>query len=219
MSIEYIVGDLFDSIENDKPTVIAHVCNDQGAWGAGFVVPLGMKYPIARNAYLAWHKEGVWTPELENQFTGSSIEGGYDDFKQGLVQLVKINDNLYVANMVAQNLGGRRPLNYLSLAKCLGIVNDTCQGFDILCPRFGAGLAGGDWYVIECLIQDTWKDMTIKVFEREQDRGKTTNTKQDVAKQAFIIEKLMDACGPAADDILHNIAKQWDEKQDELSNS
>ena len=53
MKIKYQVGDLFEAIDSYKEKIIiAHVCNNKGAWGSGFVIPLGKKYPLAKSEYL-----------------------------------------------------------------------------------------------------------------------------------------------------------------------
>ena len=45
-------------------------------------------------------------------------------------------------------------------------VADNC---DIHCPRFGAGLAGGQWPFIESLILEQWCDHGIEVFVYDYD--------------------------------------------------
>ena len=54
--LSYVEGDLFDFLNADHHVMIAHVCNDKGAWGSGFVVPLAKKYPTTRQEYINWYK-------------------------------------------------------------------------------------------------------------------------------------------------------------------
>lgn len=145
-----IQGDLFNTVKYAATNVIIpHVCNNVGAWGAGFVLPLAKAYPKAREKYLRW--------------------SGEEDFKLGNVQFVEVTGNVTVANMVAQN--GitnhqlKRPLRYDSLVLCMMQVleyADQIESFAnrskpvIHCPKFGSGLAGGNWEFIEYLIQDIW---------------------------------------------------------------
>lgn len=136
MKINYIEGDLFAAIKarpSNTPIIVPHICNNQGAWGAGFVVPLGRHYPKAKACYLR-----------------SSKTLGRVGFCH--------NGNVLVANMVAQELGGDRPLYYNHLARCMDRVAKRMGGYpyEIHAPAFGSGLAGGDWRVIEQLIQDCW---------------------------------------------------------------
>ena len=34
----------------------------------------------------------------------------------------------------------------------------------ICCPKFGSGLAGGEWNVIENMILEIWKDIPVYVY-------------------------------------------------------
>jgi hypothetical protein len=46
-----------------KSTVIAHIVNNKGKWGKGFVLSLSNKYPAAKKHYLSSFKENN-IPEL-----------------------------------------------------------------------------------------------------------------------------------------------------------
>ena len=51
---------MFDLLPKTKAiTIIAHVCNDVGGWGSGFVVPLGKTWPQTENRYRSWHRVGL----------------------------------------------------------------------------------------------------------------------------------------------------------------
>ena len=39
------------------PKIIAHVCNDIGGWGKGFVLALSRRWPEPERAYRAWHRD------------------------------------------------------------------------------------------------------------------------------------------------------------------
>lgn len=157
--INYVNGDLFDNIP-ESPIVIAHVCNDKGAWGAGFVIPLADHFPTSKHCYLEWHKNG------------SPVQGALStEFcKRGGTQFVETEGNVWVANMVAQTLGGERPLFYNDLALCMDrvayfVFSQLENKGEIICPMFGSGLAGGDWNFVEKLIEDCWtrKDIDVTV--------------------------------------------------------
>jgi len=145
--INYVNGDLFENVP-DTPVVIAHICNDKGGFGSGFVVPLSQHFPKSKMQYLAWHSSGL-------------------DFGRGRVQFVE-DKNVVVANMVAQTLGGERPIYYNDLSRCMDkvahyiIVNLKRTG-QIICPMFGSGLAKGDWNIVEKLIEDCWIRRGISV--------------------------------------------------------
>lgn len=164
MSINYVKGDLFGPIKADSEPgaiVLPHVCNDRGAWGAGFVVPLGRTFPSAKQNYLAWHGNCLTK-------SGMNITG---EFGLGETQFVNVDDKIFVANMVAQTLGGARPLFYNHLCRCMdSVAKFVMERSDarehparIICPAFGSGLAGGNWVLIEQLIQDCWLRLDISV--------------------------------------------------------
>ena len=152
--ISNIKGDLLYNVKNVKGNVIIpHVCNNIGAWGAGFVVPLGKKYPLAKEEYKRWFNEDQY-----NFFLGNT-------------QFVQVDNNVFVANMVAQDgitsgsTGDRsrvvdRPLRYDALFQCMIQVADFAESIDpqavIHCPKFGSGLAGGYWGFIIQMIEDIW---------------------------------------------------------------
>jgi len=159
--IIHVNGDLFDYIQEakyrDVPTVIPHICNNIGAWGSGFVVPLGEHFPIAKKVYLAKHN-------------------GIIGLRLGEVQFPLVDENIYVANMIAQDgissrsTGDRsrvnaKPIRYAALCDCLEQINKQFKGADIHAPKFGSGLAGGNWEFIEELIDEILVDVrSICVF-------------------------------------------------------
>jgi hypothetical protein len=147
MKIKYVEGDLFAAIKGLQGSIIIpHVCNNIGAFGAGFVVALGRQFPSARTEYLKWAKE--------------------PSFKLGEIQTVRI-DNTCIINMVAQNgVGGSRPLRYPALGKCIETTREFVKSSfvgAIHAPMFGSNLAGGDWNFIEKMIYDGWVDHGIPV--------------------------------------------------------
>jgi O-acetyl-ADP-ribose deacetylase (regulator of RNase III) len=164
--IKYITGDLFDFIDGNTPVVIAHVCNNKGGWGAGFVIPLGEYYPIAKSCYVA-------TAEANN-------------LKLGTIQIGPVSENVYVSNMVAQTLGGLRPLYYNALCQCMDstVLWMKDRELDsIICPKFGSGLAGGSWTLIEQLIIDCWIragiNVTVVKFTQKEFQYEDINKEKD----------------------------------------
>lgn len=148
--ITYATGDATAPDTSDgRPAVIAHICNDVGAWGAGFVVPLAARWPAARDQYLAWREAGRWVdPDGEEHL-----------FMLGMVQFVDVGGGVTVANMIAQTGLGRPrlavpPLRYNALGKCLAKVGAHAarNGARVHMPRIGTGLAGGTWTRIGSLI-------------------------------------------------------------------
>jgi hypothetical protein len=174
MPRRYIHGDLFEhEYDPARTTVIAHVCNDQGVMGSGFVVPLAKHFPWAKEAYVNWFKDNPLQADVELLGWHWNDEVGSPG--RGQTQMVTVKndessswheDRIVVANMVAQDLGSERPLYYNDLVKCMEQVahSDEIQcGGEIICPMFGSALAGGDWRFIEELITDCWLVRGIQV--------------------------------------------------------
>lgn len=148
--IRYIHADA--TIPLGKDMVICHINNNLGVAGAGFVIPLYRRYPMAKRAYQGWYAKG---------------DSQGIPFALGEIQAVFEKD-VWVLNMVAQNGIGRvgRQVDYDALRSCLGKVcrfmND--KGLkNVQMPRIGAGLGGGDWNVIESLIRQELADKGIDV--------------------------------------------------------
>lgn len=144
INIEYIEGDATEPVgEGNK--IIAHVVNDMGLWGKGFVLAVSKKWPDIRNDYLKWHNREYELP-----------------FWPGTVKLSNTDDpQIVVANMLAQS-GVRKynsdktVLQYDMLANCLGIVAEYAlvMNASVHMPLIGSGLAGGDWSKIAPLIKE-----------------------------------------------------------------
>ncbi|MCJ1677831.1 macro domain-containing protein [Streptomyces sp. APSN-46.1] len=138
------------------PKIIAHVCNDIGGWGKGFVLAVSKRWPGPEARYRAWHR----------------ARSG-NDFGLGAVQLVQVAPDVWVANMVGQR-GTRTgssgpPIRYEALERCLAALADHAVelGASVHMPRIGCGLAGGKWSRIEPLITDALcaRDVDVTVYE------------------------------------------------------
>ncbi|RKT85876.1 O-acetyl-ADP-ribose deacetylase (regulator of RNase III), contains Macro domain [Saccharopolyspora antimicrobica] len=140
--IDYVRGDA-TAPQGKGVKVIAHVCNDLGGWGKGFVVAISRRWPEPEQEYRRWHRERAG-----------------NDFALGAVQFVQAGQWIWVANMVGQR-GMRRgskgvPVRYEAIDAALGSVADKALelGASVHMPRIGCGLAGGEWPQVEPLIQD-----------------------------------------------------------------
>ena len=122
------------------PKIIAHVCNDLGGWGKGFVVAISRRWKSPEADYRRWHRER-----------------SKNDFGLGAVQLVQVQPDIWVANMVGQH--GMRtgsngpPIRYDAVERCLETLTAEALRLDasVHMPRIGCGLAGGTWGRIQPL--------------------------------------------------------------------
>lgn len=146
--IHYIKSDATKPI-GDGTKIICHVCNDIGAWGAGFVLAISKRWKKPELYYRQWSKE--------------------KGLKLGQVQIVPVGNGIIVANMIAQHgiykSNGNIPLRYSSLRKCLASLQQVSSNSTIHMPRIGCGLAGGDWNTVEKIIKEELPDHEIYVYD------------------------------------------------------
>ncbi|MBD9722224.1 macro domain-containing protein [Streptomyces caniscabiei] len=123
--------------------VIAHVSNDLGGWGKGFVLALSRRWPEPEAAYRAWHRDRAT-----------------NDFGLGAAQFVQVGPYTWVANLIGQRgirTGSKGvPVRYEAIDTALGLLADKALELDasVHMPRIGCGLAGGKWSRVEPLIVD-----------------------------------------------------------------
>ncbi len=122
--------------------IICHVCNDIGGWGKGFVLAISNRWEEPEVEYRKWHNEGK--------------VGG---FVLGAVQFVQVEPYTWIANMIGQR-GIKQgssgpPIRYEAVAECLQQVAAKALELSasVHMPRIGCGLAGGEWSMVEPLIE------------------------------------------------------------------
>jgi len=154
-SLTYVKGDATEPA-GTGPKLIPHICNNIGGWGRGFVLALSARWREPEAAYRKWALN--------------------ESFRLGMVQPVKVEKDLWVLNMLAQR-GTRRSAQappavcYDALRICLQKAAQFAKskGASVHAPKFGAGLAGGDWRVIEQLIREELVDKGLGVTVYEFD--------------------------------------------------
>ena len=134
-------GDCFDSL-NTPDSLIVHGCNAQGAFGRGFAGQVRAKNPEALFAYLhAYHNGGLMLGEIYHA-------------------KVPHKDNVWLLNGITQEFyGGDRKLyvSYDAIQKVMRNVREFCRVHriqNINMPKIGADLGGGDWKIIEKIIDE-----------------------------------------------------------------
>ena len=150
--ITYVKGDA-TSPQAKGNKLIAHICNDIGGWGKGFVLAISKRWKEPEKSYRKWHRE-------RNK----------NDFELGAIQIIQVEKYIWVANMVGQR-GIKRgskgvPIRYEAVDKCLAKLSIEAKqiGASVHMPRIGCGLAGGKWENIEPLIIENLCKNNIKVF-------------------------------------------------------
>jgi O-acetyl-ADP-ribose deacetylase (regulator of RNase III) len=151
--IRYLQGDATNPAAvavGSSRFVIAHVVNDCGGWGRGFVVSLSKRYAAPEQAYRDLAKSGGLT--------------------LGDVQFVDCGTRTTVANMIAQEAyskPGQPAIRYDALETCLNKVHEYAidLGASVHMPRIGCGLAGGKWSEIEPILERALEGIDVYVYD------------------------------------------------------
>ena len=167
--IHYLNGDATLPVgKKDEPKIIAHVCNNIGAWGRGFVLSLTQRYPIAEKSYRNWY-----------QMNEISDCTKIVPFQLGCMQLVRATNDIWIANMIAQHgikaKDNVEHIRYEALKDCLSELRLQARALllqlkldnavTIHMPRIGCGLAGGTWNKVEVLIKHAIPDIDVYVYD------------------------------------------------------
>jgi O-acetyl-ADP-ribose deacetylase (regulator of RNase III) len=159
-SLIYVNGDASKANHGKGKKIIAHVCNDMGLWGKGFVMAITDswgKHP--GKLYRKWHKDGA---------------GAH--FGLGSVQLVTLTDMVVLANIIGQNgikTGSKGPpVRYEAIHHGLDAVcwHAVMIGASVHMPRIGSGLAGGEWLKIETIIESMTKKHSVDIYVYEYNK-------------------------------------------------
>lgn len=134
--------------------IICHVCNDIGAWGAGFVLAISARWSGPKDEYRGWY-------------------AAKDGFRLGAVQFVQVEPYIWVANMIGQRgikTGSKGPpIRYDAVDECLATVGDEAVKIQasIHMPRIGCGLAGGKWEeIVPMIVKNlTSRDVRVTVYD------------------------------------------------------
>ena len=154
-ALRLVTGDAIDP-QADGRKIVAHVCNDIGAWGKGFVLAVTRRWREPEQAYRRWHRDRA-----------------NNDFGLGAVRLVQVQPDFWVANMIGQHgihaTAAGPPIRYDALAQCLESLAGHAARLEasVHMPRIGCGLAGGRWEWIEPLIVTALcrRDIAVTVYD------------------------------------------------------
>jgi len=131
-------GDLLELAASGKFDVLVHGCNCQHTMGAGIAKQVKARFPSAFQADLATPKGAT---------------------KLGTISTATVslpNHTLVVVNGYTQVhwRGAGTKVDYQALRTVMSLVKAHFSGRRIGYPKIGAGLAGGDWALIEAIIKE-----------------------------------------------------------------
>lgn len=144
-ALKYVEGDATQP-QGDGLKVVAHVCNDLGLWGSGFVLAVSDRWKLPEAAYRSINK-----------------------YVLGQTQFVPVANDILVANMIAQDgrpsKNRRVVIDYVALERCLLQIWSHHHGASVHMPRIGCGIAGGDWETVAEIIEKTLAGMSVTVYD------------------------------------------------------
>lgn len=147
--ITYIQGDVFTTPDQ----VIIHGCNAAGVMGSGVARTVKEKYP---KAFQDYHRFCTAGHSLENVM-GRNVWSEQPDGK-------------IIVNSITQPSYGKafgvRFCSYDAIDDCMKRLVMECEDRGIVSlsmPKIGAGLGGGDWNVIEKIIESHFYSSGINV--------------------------------------------------------
>lgn len=147
--IEYVTGDLLKS----DCDVIAHGVNCSGGFASGVAGQIAKVFPLAKDRYQRkYHDDGWFLGDV--QFNTMPWSG------------------VIIANCATQRDYGRDGKVYVDYDAIANVMRklltySVTNDFSIAIPKIGAGLAGGDWEVIEQIINSVFDAREIYVYVKE----------------------------------------------------
>ena len=142
-------GNILEATEN----IIVHQVNNLGIMGAGLALQIKNKWPDVYTEYKKYIHQMNTIKSTKHTLIGS-------------IHLVPINNNQVIINMFSQNGISRtkRTTDYDAMEQCFKQIQKIIQetNHTVAIPyKIGCGLAGGDWNIVQNLIEKYLPNATI----------------------------------------------------------
>ena len=169
----FFIGDCISAASHaaraGNPTILFHVVNTRGGWGAGFSGKVSAVWPEAERAYRQWAAGESTALPWYRRITGVAPIYLPDDavLDLGNVQVVTVKPQpivgrldgppapMLIANCCAQfgySHPGRPAFRLDALALCLTRLTERYPHYHYFCPAVGSGLGGGEWRSTESVL-------------------------------------------------------------------
>lgn len=132
-----IYGNLIDLAEQGRYDVIVHGCNCQNVMGAGIAKEIKRRYRMA------------WEVDC------SAFRNRLNDL--GMISVVGVGKFHIVNAYTQQTIGTGLQTNYAAIRKCFKKIKELFSGKRIGFPLIGCGLGGGEWHIVERIIEEELK--------------------------------------------------------------
>lgn len=148
--VKVVQGDALDP-KGTEPKLLLQVVNDQARiWGGGFAKQARRRWPVAQSDFRQW-------------------AGDRRNLKLGNIHWVGLREDLTLVSLVSQHGFGKPTsgprLRYGALFSALEKVSElaTERNATVHMPRIGTGEAGGNWRIIQGIIEEALVSNGVKV--------------------------------------------------------
>lgn len=167
MNYQEIDGDLITLAKAGTFDVIAHGCNCKSQMGAGIAPQMAKAFSCDKFEMERWGIDinKLGNIDFQTFVLGENAIWSLEDAKNN-----RDEPELTVVNAYTQYNYGRNhadgdaiPFSYEAFTLCMKKMNNIFKGKHIGLPKIGAGLAGGDWSLIEKIIKKELKDCNVTI--------------------------------------------------------
>lgn len=139
-------GNLLDA----KECILCHQVNCQNRMGSGVAKALTTRWPEVKKNYHAF------------------CDGKQPTQLHGCVQVIRVSDNKFVANIFGQlsfGYDGKLYTDYQALDQAFGTLASMTSSSLAFPYGFGCGLGGGDWNKVYALIEKHFSDRAVTIYK------------------------------------------------------
>lgn len=150
--IKYVTGDLIHLAKNGYFDMIGHGCNCFNTMNSGIAKQIREEWPQL-------YKKDCETKSGDKSKLGT-YTGSFIYREQNLTAF-------WVLNLYTQYAYGRDKVyvDYDAIRKCMIKIRQNFLHYRVGLPKIGCGLAGGDWKIVEKIIEDELFDMDVTIVE------------------------------------------------------
>lgn len=175
--INYVNGDATypERICPDGTKIIVHIVNDIGAWGRGFVLALSKRWPNLKPDYQTHYRNYNLGDIFVSKTSNKDIfvvdlfgQHGIRSSKPTVMESIN-NPQKYANYLNHKENTNVEPIRYDAVREGLKklkyrLETSSLENISIHMPKIGSGLAGGNWNIIEGIINDIFNDFNIPIY-------------------------------------------------------
>lgn len=154
MIMRYVTGNLvrmaLTAMEHNFPTAFAHGCNCHDAMHSGIAWEFQRAIPEVRAA-----DREMYQHHIENDLSLMKMLGSYSTAEVGTIKVFNLYTQFYPG----------KDCRYDAIRSAFEEIDKREDIISLLIPRLGAGVAGGDWNLIEQIINESTPNTHIIVVD------------------------------------------------------